>query len=830
MKKLIVLLGVSISGFPVFSQSYSGGGNFTAVPKECAITGKVKDQVSGNFVEYTSVAVFNQKDSSLVGGSISLPDGSFVVNNLPYGSLYIEASYVGYKKTRLTKISLTPQNKSVDVGTVLMEPVSTSLEAAEVVAQRPQIEYKIDKKVVTVDQNIVAAGGTAVDALENTPSVQVDIEGNVELRGSSNFTVLIDGRPSVLKGSEALQQLPVSSIQSIEIITNPSAKYDPEGSAGIINVIMKKEKKQGVNGIANANVSSNLNYGGDLLLNLRKNKVNYFLGGNYNIRSFDINGYSNKEIYNLDTTFYQIADSKGDFHRNRKSVKAGIEYTIDPKNNLSISGSLNNFSFGRTSDNKSHYYYMPSNDQEMYYLQNNVFDITRNSYELNSDYLLKFNDSGHQLEASVTWQDEKSKELNTLDQDTVNSNYQPQGQVPYHERTEQKDTETELRAKLDYSLPFSEKSKLDAGYQADIENSSGDSRFSRTGINGNEFVEVDSLYDNIDFNNVIHAIYATYSNQLGKILDFQAGLRVEYNDRLTVQNITGDRYEFKKWDYFPSLHLSKQLKGNFQIQASYSRRIDRPRGWELDPFKTYQDQYNIRMGNPYLEPEYTNSYELNAQKTIKKTGFVSLELFNRQSYNNIEHYPIVDSVTGVTINTFKNISTSNATGGELMVNLSPVKWWNLNMSVSGFNHQITDTEGVTEINKNAFTWNSRFNSTFRFKTGTQIQLMGFYRAPDITSQGERKGFFFTNLGLRQDFFKRQLTASLQVRDLLGMAKFEFNSSGPGYSEYFKRQRESQIVTLSLSYKINNFKQKSRRENGEVNEVEFDNSGEGGEMY
>ena len=743
---------------------------------------------------------------------------------------YLDASFVGYKKTRLTKILITPQKKDVDIGTLTIEPASTSLDAVEVVANRPQIEYKIDKKVVTVDQNIVAAGGTAVDALENTPSVQVDIEGNVELRGSSNFTVLIDGRPSVLKGSEALQQLPASTIQSIEIITNPSAKYDPEGSAGIINVIMKKQKQSGISGVANASVSSNLSYSGDILINMRKNKLNYFLSGNYNIRRFGISGYSNREIYNLDTTFYQIADSKGDFNRDRKSVKAGVEYTIDSKNSLSLSGSLNDFSFGRSSDSKSHYYHVPASAEDMYFLQDNLFNINRKSFELASDYLLKLNDNGHQLAASITWQDERSNELNSLDQDTVGSNYLPIGLTPYHERTKEKDTETELRAKLDYSLPISEKSKFDAGYQADFESSSGDSRFSRTVLNPNEYIEVDSLHDNIDFSNAIHALYATYSNGLGKILDFQAGLRLEYNDRLTVQNITGERFEYTKWDLFPSLHLSKQFKHNFQLQASYSRRVDRPRGWELDPFKTYTDQYNIRMGNPQLEPEYTNSYELNAQKTIGKVGFVSLELFSRQSNNVIERYPEVDSATGITTHTFHNISTSSASGSELMVNLPFTRWWNLNMSISGFNHQITDSEGVTEINKNIFTWNSRFNSTFRFKTGTQLQLTGFYRAPDITSQGNRKGFFFTNVGLRQEFFKRSLIASLQVRDMLGMAKFEFNTSGPGYSQHIKRQRESQIVTLSLSYKINNYRQKARRNNEQINEMEFDNNSEGGEMF
>jgi outer membrane receptor protein involved in Fe transport len=818
----IYLYGLAvILSFSVNAQSYQRGGDMSSLPKEGVLTGKVKDDVSGKFVEYATIAAFSQRDSSLVGGTISLPDGSFTLNGLPYGMLYLEASFVGYKKTRITKILLTPQKKSVDLGVLAIEPSSTALEAVEVVANRPQIEYKIDKKVITVDQNIVAAGGTAVDVLENTPSVQVDIEGNVSLRGSSNFTVLIDGRPSVLKGSEALQQLPSSTIQSIEIITNPSAKYDPEGSAGIINVIMKKQKQSGVNGIVNASVSSNGSYGSDILLNLRKNKVNYFFGGNYNVRSFGNTGYMEKQVFNVDT-FFQIENSDGAFHRDGAGIKGGFEYNIDSKSTLSLSGSLNRFTFGRTADSKEQQYYQPARDGGLFFMQNNDFNVTRNSYELALDYQIKFNESGHQLQTSLTYSDESSNEKSNLKQDTVNNNWQGIGRPVYLERTLEDDSETEFRAKIDYTLPFSEKSKLEAGYQADFEGSSGKYRFEN--YSHEAWIENDSLFNDKDFSNVVHSLYTTYSNGLGKLFDYQVGLRIENNDRLLIQNETNERFGFNNWDLFPSIHISKQLPHNFQMQASYTRRVDRPGDRELDPFKTYIDPYTIRVGNPALKPEYTNSYELNLQKNLKGNGFVSLEFFHRQTSNLIDRFTIVDTLTRISTFTYKNINKDYSTGAEAMINMPLAKWWIFNSSASFFNYTLKDSTGSIDLDKSSFSWNARFNSIFKFKSGTQLQLMGFYRAPTITPQGDRKGFFFTNVGIRQELFNKKLTLSLQVRDILGMAKFEFTSAGDGFYQYNKMKREAQIVTFSASYKINNYRQKMRRENGQnINEVEYDNS-------
>ncbi len=823
----VVFTILAMLWFAVEGQSYPGSGNAPDMLKIGVLSGKVKDVTTGNFVEYTTVSLYRQKDSTLVTGTITKPDGSFILNELPFGMFYLDASFVGYKTTRLTKIVLSPKTPVVDIGTITIEPSATALEAVEVVGNRPAIEYKIDKKVIAVDQSIVASGGTAVDVLENVPSVQVDVEGNVSLRGSSNFTVLIDGKPSVLKGSEALQQFPAASIENIEIITNPSAKYDPEGSGGIINIIMKKQKQSGISGIVNASVSTNGSYGGNFLINLRKNKMNYFLGGNYNIRKFGNTMFSDIRKFHDDTTGYEINHATGEFDRNGMEIRGGIDYNLSPQSTLSLSGSYNERVFGRTALTDKEKYSAPTAGEDIYSLNNSDFEVHRNYYELNLDFQQKFNDSGHQLLTSLRYTDEYSNEINNLRIDTTDQFGIITGIDPYLEHTREWGDETEFRAKVDYTLPINENSKFEAGYQADYEKSTEDYRFETYLSEANYWQENLNRRNDGIFSEAIHSLYAIYSNST-KFIDYQLGLRTEYDDRLLKQELLNRNYPFTKWDLFPSVHLSRKLPKDFQVQASYSRRIERPRQRYLDPFEVYVDPDNVRVGNPALEPEYVNSYELNMQKSLKGQGFVSLETFHRQTVNLISRFRRLRP-DNIMENTFENINKDFSTGIEIMANVPLAKWWIFNASLSMFDYRIRGDVSSNVIDENTFSWNARANSMFRFKWGLQAQITGFYNAPSITPQGTREGFFFTNIGIRQDLLKRKLTLALQARDLFGSSKFRFTSSGPNFTSVNEFKRESQIITLALTYRINNYKQKNRK-NGDQNMNEIEFNSDGGDIY
>ncbi|HEX2936567.1 MAG TPA: TonB-dependent receptor [Bacteroidales bacterium] len=835
MKVVVVCLAIcSIVSFNIFAQAPRGSFDPANMPKESVISGKVLDHSSSAPIEYATIGVFSMRDSSLVTGGITGPDGLFTIDKLPYGRFYLDISFVGFKKFRVNNVALNPNKKAVNIGEVKLETASTALNEVEVVGNRNQVEYKIDKKVVNVSSNIIAAGGTAVDALENTPSVQVDIEGNVSLRGSSSFTVLIDGRPSVLEGSDALQQIPASAIQNIEIITNPSAKYNPEGSSGIINVVMKKQKQIGINGVVNSSVSTNGGYSGDFLVNIRKSKLNYYIGANYNKMRNKNTGVSNKEIYGIDTTTFEDINSGGYFNRKGYGVKGGVDFFMDAKNTFSLSGSYREFQMGNESDNQTRYYKNAGNTLffDQYTIGSSNFTRKHPHKEGNLNYIHKFNDNGHQLEVLLNYSEGPGTEESFRSIDTTNMNWVPDiTKNTFQERTVEGGYENEFTTKVDYAIPFNDRSKFEAGYQGDYEYSKEKYKIENYNNTSKNWIEDYSRANNREFKDHVQSLYSTFSSSLVNVVDYQVGVRLEHSNRILEQKISGTENVFNKLDWFPTIHLSRKLPGELQVQTSYTRRIRRPREMQLDPTEIRMNERNIRIGNPDLKPSYTNSYEFNVQKSFNGKGFISGELFHRNTTGLIENFTQIKDT--ITYSTYRNLSADYSTGFEGMINMPLTKWWTLNTSVSLYNYKIdSGSDDAYAANDNStFTWNARINSMFRLKWGTSIQLMGFYNAASITSQGTRDAMFFTNIGVRQDLMNRKLTLSVQVRDLFGANKFESTTQGPNFKNFSSMKRQSQIVTFSISFKINNYKadRKERGNRDDSNEMDFEGGGGEGMM-
>jgi len=783
------------------------------------IKGRIKDKNTGENVEYATIGLYNSNDSILVKGVTTNNEGIFQITNIQPGNYYIEISFVGYKKTRINKIIINEKNKNVNLGDINIEPILNELNEVVVVGERPSVDYKIDKKVINVSQQVTAQGGTAVDVLENIPSVQVDIDGNVSLRGSTNFTVLIDGKPSIVQGNDILQQIPASAIETIEIITNPSAKYNPEGPAGIINIIMKKQKQTGINGIINARGNSTGRYGGDFLLNIRKSKINFFIGGGLNRFGFDGNEKINKETYIADTTYFQNILGEGKMFRNSQEIRGGIELYFNDKNIITISSNYRERSFGRDGLGKYHEYNFPE-IYNNYYLKNNFFNIKRNTIEISADYQKKFNDNGHQLIALFQYSKDAGNEITKFSELESNSLWQKIGLQEYAEQSLEKGHENAYSIKLDYTYPFSASEKLEAGYEGEIESSEEKYNYEKFLDENIQWIDIPERFNNTKFNHNTHSLYITYSNTL-KIIDYQIGLRTEYEDRRLDQIILGQSFNYNAFNIFPSLHISRKLPYDIQILASYSRRINRPRDWFLDPFENYIDKQNVRKGNPLLKPEFTDSYEFNIQKSFKNVGFISLELFHRKTNNVISNiYKLRED--NVMIQTFENLNKSYSTGIEAMINTPLTKWLLLNTSTSLYNYKL-EVENNSEIkNKESFSWNARYNIMFKIKNDLMLQYTGFYRGPSITAQGREEGVFFSNVGLRKDFFNRQLTVTIRVRDLFGSSKWITKSEGIGFKTYEERKRQSNVVGISISWKINNYFQKNKKQlDDQINEYNFD---------
>ena len=492
----------------------------------------------------------------------------------------------------------------------------------------------------------------------------------------------------------------------------------------------------------------------------------------------------------------------------------GFDYYFNPANTLSFSGSLGEMGFIRSSSSNYHDYTFPF-VMDDFYIGENSFEISRKYYRFNLDYNKKFSDEGHELKLSAY------KSLNNgygddfLFEKTTDDTWSIILLNSFQQKTYEMSNGDEYRLKMDYSRPF-QNGKLESGYQFRYEFSDQSFELEQFDTSLNNWEMLNEFSNDLDFTRNIQSLYFIYSGSMG-IFRYQGGLRTEYTNRMIEQIILNEEYPVKRLDWFPSFHLSLDLSDNYQAQASYGRRIHRPRNWYLDPFPNYFDQRNVRIGNPALEPEFIDSYELNLQRKFGKS-FVSLESYYRQTNNKITRARILGD-NNIMTHTFSNLDHDYSLGFELMANIQMFRWWRFTATANVFRYQVEgDIEGLTLV-QNTNTWSTRINSSFILKTKTRIQLSGYYSGPSVNVQGDRGGFYFTNIGVKQDLLNRKLSITLQVRDIFGTMKHSFTSTGVDFYFFNEFRREPRVVTLQLTYILNNYKKKER--NGVNGEMDFD---------
>lgn len=814
----IKILGVII----IFSLSISmiaqrpGGGQGKDMLKIGILSGTVLD-AQGTPVEYATVSLFSMRDSKLVTGGITDAKGYFKIKEIKLGVYKVHIKFIGFNTKEIKPIYLMPkgrgkgQGTEQDLGKIQLAGSSVEIDDVNVVADKSHVQYKIDKKIINVSQDVNSAGGSAVDILENTPSINVDIDGNVELRGSSNFTVLIDGKPTVLEASEVLQQIPANVIENIEIITNPSAKFDADGAAGIINVIMKKKKQNGFNGVVNLSAGTRDKYKGNVLLNYKTGKFNFTGGVDYRDEMRYGSGMQNRETYYPDTTHFLNYDGDRNMNIFGYGFKGGVDYYINDNNTLSLSGRYGTREFSRNSYSYYHEWTNPSNIDD-YYLRDNDLGYDGASYKINLDYNLKFKKPDQKLDVLLyysNWDgkrfDDQFKYITDSEGNIIDNN-------PEKRKTDQITPRDQYRYQFDFTSPIGIDGILEAGYHGRFDISTSDYQISNFNESTGEW-ELDTDKSNkADFTRNIQAVYGTYTSKVLN-LDYKIGLRTEYTDRILDQYTTGDIFTVNRLDFFPSAYLTKELNEKQQFQLSYSRRLNRPRNRNLNPFPNYSDPLNVSVGNPNLEPEFVDSYEFNFQNRFKKS-FFSAEAFYRRKNNLITRVSILGE-DNVIYRTYDNLNHDNSLGLELSANLQFNKWWRLNGSSSGYYYSIIGEINNEDISSESFNWNLRLNNTFSFKSNTRIQITGFYTGPSVTAQGSREAFYFTNLAVRQDFLQKKFSLTAQVRDIFNTMGHSFTSETDDFYTYSEFSREGQVITLSLTYRINNYKEKrSKGRNGD----------------
>jgi outer membrane receptor protein involved in Fe transport len=772
----------------------------------CTISGEVFDKKTNQPVEYANVVLFNQLDSQMVTGTITSTEGKFLLKNIVEGKYYLVANFIGYKKKNISGIILSKENKELKLEPIKIEPVTTNLSEVSISSDKNDVEYKIDKKVVNVSQNLNSTGGTAVDALKNVSGVIVANDGNVTLRGSSNFTVLVDGKPSVLSGTEALQQIPASAVDKIEVITNPSAKYDAEGTAGIINIIMKKNSMPGTNGIMNASIGSGNKYSGDFLFNFRKNKINYFVGANYR----DNTSKSFNELYKETNVNDAINFLNSDGIQKRKYttsyIKAGFDYSINDKNSISFSTQIGNVDFNGSINNKYHEWINPGSI-DLYTYNKESMKVNGLYYISNISHQKKFKKPGAELNSLLYlshWEGDRSEENNEYH---TNTNWETNGIEPYRYRYVRDEKRGELRFKSDLTLLLDTIYKIEAGIQGSIRPLVSNQKYQMYQTSLESWIENADFKNDMNFYNNVFASYITFAGKWKKI-EYQIGLRGEYNERLLELKTINKNYKYDKLDFFPTASISKQFKNDNQLQLSYSRRIERPHEMLLNPLPMYSDKYFKNYGNPELLPEYINSLELNYMKKFKSSYF-SVETYFRQNNNTVNQMFHVDEKGGFYVR-WENISKTYFFGTDISGNFDMAKWFSISPSFSVYGYKYKDNNITYDLPDIPLSGEARANFNFKVNKTTRIQLTGFYNSPYFDIQGRSKYSVNGSISVRKEILKK-ITAVISFNNPFNMFKYESENKVNNLYNTFKTRDEANVIKFNISYKINNYKPVQRKE-------------------
>lgn len=769
------------------------------------ITGIVIDATAKAPIEYANIVLFNSNNNNQITGGITNKTGKFELSNIQYGNYYLTVQFMGYEREVFEGIQVNQENTKIDLGIIEIQPIAINFDDVLVEGSRSPITYHIDKKVINVDEQTTVVSGNAADVLENVPSVTVDIEGNVSLRGSGSFTVLIDGRPTVLDAQDALQQIPATSIANIEIITNPSAKYNSEGTAGIINIILKEAQQTGVNGVINSNAGLQDKYGGDLLLEYRTGSVRTLFNIDYNKRYHPGERMEERITTLQDNT--NFINSKGNYSRGRVSfgLRGGIEFNLSENNILGFTGR-----YGERERNSSGLLNFTewniNNPIQNIYSSYDYRERSGTFFSLASNFLHKFNSSGHQLTADFNYSQRNSDEITSNEE--IQNNTVISGKKSF-ESGPSKD----FKSNIEYIFPFGDKMKFEAGYANDFSFDREDNSILDYDFASGSYQELTQYTNSTKYDKITHSVYSIYQDIYEKF-GYQLGLRSEY----TYQNIellmTDEVFNISRWDYFPTAHISYNLSNTTQFMASYTRRIVRPRGWNLEPFLTWMNANNVRRGNPSLLPEFIDSYEIGAQ-TILGDVSVSAEVYYKMTNNKIEQIRSVYT-KDVVIHEIDNVGKDYSLGTEFMFNFGYGKIWNSNLMGNLYDYRLEGNFNDEFFSRQSFNWSARFNNVLKFWESTSFQFNASYHSPTVSTQGRREGYFMTDAAVRQDLLDGKLSLTLQFRDLFGTRKDESLIEGNNFYNYNFSTRQAPMVMLNLRFNINNYKQERERRGGDDN--------------
>lgn len=753
--------------------------------KQIEIKGKVVEKNIGEAVPFATVLIYGQPNKKLLDGVTTNDKGVFVAK-VNTEKVLLEISFIGYITKTIT--SSEAAGDLLDFGTIVLEPNTELLEEVEVRAEKSQTEFKLDKRVFNVGKDLSTTGASALDVLNNVPSVNVSIEGQISLRGNSGVQILINGKPSVLASEEgnALGTITAEMIESIEVITNPSAKYEAEGTSGIINILLKKEERRGLNGSVSLNTGIPDNHSLGLSLNRRTEKFNLFSQLGVGYRSLPEKGNN----INEDLLSGNIVKSNGKEYRNENfyNLRLGTDYYINPRNVITLSG---NFAY-EIEDQPSNFtfeqFLKSSPENVSVWERTEETDAKNPKWQYELQYKLDFKDDKDHVLIFSALGDQFSKDQHS----SFTNKYITADGEDNFQRTATDFGEVKYTFKLDYTQPFKNKITLEAGSQYLLQDVNND--YSVSNLENDVWVTDESLTNLFEYKQNVLGVYSTGSYE-GKLWGLKLGLRLENTDLSTLLANTNQENAQNYTNLFPSVHTSFKMSKLFSLQAGYSRRIFRPRMWDLNPFFNIRNNFNVYTGNPNLQPEFSDSYELNAIYDLEKIS-MNFGLFHLFTTDVVERISTFEN----NVNTSKplNIGTRRSTGMEFNGKYTPSKWLVLN---ANFNYNYFTREGTYEVSSFDFSsdnWSANLNSKFQFPHDIDFEITGFYNSSVKTVQSTISDNVYVDLGLRKKFLKGRAVLNLSVRDVFTSRFREVVTSQSNFYTY-GYERRGRFFALGLSF-------------------------------
>ena len=833
-KKILIVALTLLLSLTAFAQRPEG--------KKITISGKVLEKGTNLPLEYATI-VFENSTTKQLSGGITDENGNFKFE-ITAGNYNARAEFISFKNVVIPQKEF---NADVNLGTIQMEADVAQLNEIEVIAEKSTVEIKLDKRVYNVGKDMMVKGGTVSDVLDNVPSVTVDAEGTVALRGNENVKILIDGRPSGLAGiniADALKLLPADAVEKVEVITNPSARYDAEGGGGIINIVLRKGKANGVNGSIMVNAGDPETYGTSINLNKKSDNFNLFSNFGYNYRSNPGNSMVDAEYFNSDGTTKNFINERRTNDRLNEGFNANFGIDLNVSKSLTWTNALTfRENRGKNPDNVFFYNFDSGFNPTS---TRNRFNDQRSdefSIEYASNFVKKFKKEDHKLTVDIAVSQNRENELATITDQIL-------GNPSSLDTEETSNTQKQQRnlIQADYVLPIGKNGRFEAGYRGSFLNNLTD--FTVTPDDSN-------FSNTLEYIENVNALYMQYGSKIDKFSYF-FGLRFE-NSNIEVNSLTENDYNTKKYNnLFPSATFNYEFSESSSVSLSYSKRINRPRGRFLNPVSSLSSNINIFQGNPDLDPSMTDAIDLGYLKKWNKLTFNtsayinitndSFQFIRRESglfaTTIVDGEDIVDPVTGdvtpiggtdirtpVILSTPINLAKEYRAGFEFNLNYTPYKWWRLNGNFNAFrsetqgDYSYVDYLGNT-INQNfdnvAFTWFARINSKITLPYKIDWQTNGTYNAPQTNAQGRSLGVASMNLAFSKDVLKDKATIALNVSDVFNSRKRIMETNIPNVvSSYSEMQWRERQVMLTFTYRFN--KQKNERDRQPRRE---DNGGEG----